>query len=91
MKKEDIIKILLKIIDFIKDYGYNYIIKSRFDVHVHLDSFPSFPIGNTIHNVSNASNDIVFVANIDVFKIVYDGVIDTFLNKIKYIYLNALN
>jgi len=68
-----------KCIDYLKDKGYNYVIKSRFDVEI--KKLPDFPLqDNTIYKVNDFSDEITLVATMSVLEKVYNNVIKSFLN-----------
>ena len=73
-----------KCIEILKDKGYNYIIKSRFDVEI--KRLPDFPLlDNTIYKLNDFSDEITLVAKPLVLEKIYNEVISCFLkNKICY-------
>jgi hypothetical protein len=84
----DILKANLKRkqnIDIMKEYEkinnlkYDYIIQTRFDVMLDLDSFPTYPLENNTFYACNINNDIIHVSNCsENFDVLYNEIIEHF-------------
>jgi len=76
-------------VDYIKEYElinnikYNYIIKSRFDLNININSLPSYPLNNNTFYSSNYGgkqiNDTIFIVNnINIIECIINNIIKHF-------------
>jgi hypothetical protein len=82
-------------VDFIKEYEsmnnirYDYIIKTRFDINININTLPDYPLNNNNMYIGKNENDHIFVTNsINNFEIIANDIISHFLNNTQeeYIY-----
>jgi hypothetical protein len=65
---------------------YNYIIKTRFDLEIYVNTLPTFPLENNNIYIKNEDipdyiNDLIFIGNnIEILKTITSNVINIFLN-----------